>query len=363
MTNMLAFDPDWLSPPGATILDLLDERKCSIREFASAIHRHTRDVSRLLSGIERLTPEWAHQLSRTLGASPDFWLRREEQYRKNFEQLFQFSNLQAATVWLDGMPVKDLVRLGWVDKGTSRIETLMNTLAFFGVSSVDAWRHRYKDALEAVAYRTSTAYEINPGAVAAWLRQGEIEANEVDCAPWRPDLLREMLPTIKVLSQEPDPAVFLPRLTECFAQCGVAVAIAPLPEGCRASGAVRFLTPRKALILLSFRYLSDDQFWFTVFHEAGHLLLHSDEELFLEGIEVKNTQAEIEADSFATTTLFGEKGIAEMRTLALNSFAIARFAKRAGVAPGIVVGQLQESGRVSYRHFNYLKARYEWAEQ
>ncbi|MFX9089566.1 ImmA/IrrE family metallo-endopeptidase, partial [Acinetobacter baumannii] len=37
------------------------------------------------------------------------------------------------------------------------------------------------------------------------------------------------------------------------------------------------LTPEKAMVLLSFRHLSDDHFWFTLFHEFAHLLLHNNQ--------------------------------------------------------------------------------------
>jgi len=143
----------------------------------------------------------------------------------------------------------------------------------------------------------------------------------------------------------------------------VAVVIERAPSGCRASGATKFLSPKKALMLLSFRHLSDDQFWFTVFHEAGHLVLHAQDGLFLEGIETADSTAEDAADEFARLNLFTEVGLKELQSLPLNHFAIARFAKRLGVAAGLVVGQLQNMKRIPYGHFNYLKARYSWRDE
>ena len=358
-----AFEPDWVSPPGATVLDLLEERGCTVGEFARAIHRTTQEVSRLLYGAEQLTGPWAEQLAGVLGASPDFWLRREEQYRRDVERLWQSSDPEVATTWLTELPVEDMVRFGWLPKGTSKAESVTNALAFFGVPSVDSWRRHYSLALESAAYRTSTAYETKPGAVAAWLRQGELAASELDCESWNPERFRATLPRLRSLSREPDPERFLQELIELCRQCGVAVVIERAPSGCRASGATKFLSSKKALMLLSFRYLSDDQFWFTVFHEAGHLLLHSQDGLFLEGIETANSDAENEADEFARLNLFTEAGLNELRSLPLNHFAIARFAKRVGVAAGLVVGQLQEMERVPYRHFNYLKSRYSWRDE
>ena len=134
------------------------------------------------------------------------------------------------------------------------------------------------------------------------------------------------------------------------------------PEGCRASGATRFVTPNKAIIQLSFRYLADDQFWFTVFHEIGHLVLHAHERLFLEGLEERHSEAETEADEFAARVLFEKVGVDALATVSLTKFDIARLARRAGVSPGLVVGQLQEKRRIPFKHFNYMKVRYDWED-
>jgi hypothetical protein len=41
--------------------------------------------------------------------------------------------------------------------------------------------------------------------------------------------------------------------------------------------------------------------------------------------------------------------------------AIVRFAKRVGIAPGIIVGQLQHYDRIPRNYFNGLKRRYQWS--
>jgi plasmid maintenance system antidote protein VapI len=357
-----SFEPDWVSPPGATVRNLLDERGCTINDFARAVHRGTQEVSRLLYGHDQLTQDWAEQLARTLGASPTFWLRREEQYRRDVARLVKESNHDDSNAWLSELPLEDMIRFGWLKKGSSKEESLGNALTFFGVPSVESWHRRYRGALEAAAYRASEAYETRPGSVAAWLRQGELSAAELDCQPWNAEQLREALPMLRSLTRDPDPERFLPELVRLCSGCGIAVVVERAPSGCRASGCVRFLTPKKALLLLSFRYLSDDQFWFTVFHEIGHLLLHSRDSLFLEGVETANKPLEAEADAFANLHLLTEQGLRALYSIPLNHFAIARLAKRVGVSPGIVVGRLQEMKRVPYRHFNYLKARYAWRD-
>src|SRR5262249_51187056 len=154
------------------------------------------------------------------------------------------------------------------------------------------------------AFRTSATFDSQPGAIAAWLRQGEYEAGKIHCDRWDPDAFRQQLQVIRGLTREREPEVFLPELKRLCACCGVAV-VAPLraPKGCRASGASWFRSPGRPLLMLSFRYLTDDHLWFTFFHEAAHLLLHGDRSLFLEGEDRETSKEEEEANTFAANTL------------------------------------------------------------
>jgi len=361
MRTMNAFEPMWATPPGATVLDVLQERGWAVGQLAKEIHRDLHDVSRLLYGLAPLDANWAESLARVLGSTTSFWLRREEQYRSDLKRLT--TSKDDAHDWLTALPLRDMVNFGWIERGRSADETHVNACAFLGVSTSTAFERKYERLIGASAYRKSSAFETKSMAVAAWLRQGEIEASAIDCLPWSEARLRASLDDIRALSRVDAPNEFMPALQRILAACGVAVVAARAPEGCRASGATRFLTPQKALVQLSFRYLADDQFWFTVFHEIGHLLLHSHEELFLEGLEERRPEAEHEADGFALQTLFARVGVAALDSVNLTKFDIARLAKRAGTAPGVVVGQLQEKKRIPYNHFNYMKVRYAWADK
>ncbi|HEU4689887.1 MAG TPA: ImmA/IrrE family metallo-endopeptidase, partial [Vicinamibacterales bacterium] len=163
------------------------------------------------------------------------------------------------------------------------------------------------------------------------------------------------------LTRQKDPERFLPTLIRACAECGVALVVLRAPTGCRASGATRFLSPDKALLLLSFRYLSDDHFWFTFFHEAGHLILHGEEALFIEADEMLDSVQEDEANRFAGDVLIPPEFKAELGKLPLTHRDVIRFAVRAGVAPGIIVGQLQHQGRLPRNRLNGLKRRFRWS--
>lgn len=351
-----SFNPDWASPPGETIIDVLRERSISIDDFAQRMRKSERETLELLRGREPITLGTARQLEKVLGASVEFWMSREFRYRQQIEG----AKLDDSG-WLQSLPVSDMLKFGWLRPASKGSDLLAACLQFFGVPSVAAWHRAYGPLGRKYSFRTSVSFESRPGALLAWLRRGEIEGDAIECAAWSPIAFKSALDSVRALTREGDPSRFLPKLRELCAKTGVAVVVVRAPGGSRASGATRFLSKNKALLLLSFRYLSDDQFWFSFFHEAGHLLLHGVGEVFVEGLGRDETAEEREANEFAFGTVIPAEFRAEFSRLPPNAFAIARFAKRSGIAPGVVVGQLQHYHRLKPNHFNNLKRRYEWA--
>jgi hypothetical protein len=86
--------------------------------------------------------------------------------------------------------------------------------------------------------------------------------------------------------------IFIPYIRGLLATAGVSLVVLPTPRGCRASGATCFFTPDRATLVMSFRYLTDDHFWFTLFHEIGHLILHEAVRVRVEGKDGLSTKEE-----------------------------------------------------------------------
>ena len=356
MTETEAFRPNWASSPGDTIADVLEEQNISVSAFSKRIGYSVGEAEDLLAGRISMSLGLARKLHAELGATVEFWMSRDFQYRESVARL----NSAEMKDWLVELPLGDMVRFGWM-RPVSASQEAASCLRFFGVPDVSAWRTRYAQLQERVAFRSSPSFESRPGSVAAWLRQGEIEARRIKCAPWQPSVFESQLNDIRRLTREKDPAKFVPSLRDLCAIAGVAVVIVRAPNGCRASGATHFLSDRQALLQLSFRYLSDDQFWFSFFHEAGHLLLHGREGFFLEGMGIPATAQETEASAFAERVLIPAQWRDEMLALKTDAHEVIKFARKIGIAPGIVAGQLQYHGRVKPGHLNGLKRRFTWA--
>lgn len=357
------FAPMWAVPPGRTISDLLASRGMPPEHLARSMDMTAQDFGDLLAGRCALTTPVAARLETILGASAAFWLRREEQYREQLAELSEGVDPENAEykVWLRDLPVKQMLDLGWMDAAGDKAAKLRNCLDFFDVPNLTAWRRTYGQVKAAAAFRTTDAHIESAPATAAWLRQGEIQADRIACRDWNPEMFEEQLPKVRELTLIPDPSVFFPRLQQLCADAGVAVVIVKAPAGCRASGATFFAKPTKAVLLLSFRYLSDDQFWFSFFHEAAHLVLHWDtESLILETSDGPKSPKEEEANLFAAARLISGELQKRMPAAAKSIRGIVRLARDAGVSNGIVVGQMQHRGLVKREHFNKLKNRYKW---
>jgi hypothetical protein len=321
-------------------------------------------VNQLIHGKAAITEDTAVRLERVLGSSVQFWLARETQYREALARADERESLRQWATWLTEMPVKHMVSRKWIPECSEKPELVGACLKFFGVASVDAWRSTYATPVadSYAAFRASPKFQKQLGAVVAWLRQGERRASEIACNPFDRSSFLGKLATLRVLTNQADPDVFVKRLVEVCAGAGVAVVFEPAPSGCPVAGATKWLTTEKALLMLSLRYKTNDHLWFAFFHEAAHLLLHGKKLLFLEGTGGLEPGAEKEADQFAADFLIPPAEANALRYIQGTHAAVENFAQRIGIAPGIVVGRMQHDRLLPQNYLNDLKVRYTWAE-
>jgi hypothetical protein len=316
-------------------------------------------VNDLVSGTATLPPETALKLESTIGGSAQFWLTREAQYREALARSDAETVQARESPWLGELPVAEMVRLGWIKRAKTVSERVVACLRFFGVASVAAWRAQYERPI--AAFRVSGKVRSSTGAIAAWLRQGERQAQTVVCEPFDEAGFCGALRTLRGMTRQADPDVFTRELTSVCSAHGVAVVFVPGPKGCPASGATRWLSPDKALLQVSLRHKTNDHLWFTVFHEAGHIVLHGKRLMFIEGTESISAEHEAEADRFARDLLIPPSDARALRDVGRSHARVQAFAERIGVAPGIVVGRLQKEGIVDWSQLNALKVRYAWS--
>ncbi len=348
------YTPDEVSRPGETLLEVIMELGMTQAELAERTGRPRKTINEIINGIAAITPETALHLERVLGIPASFWNNRESHYREYLARKAEQERLEKEIKWVDNFPLSAMAKLGWIDNPRDKVEKLKALLSYFGVASPESWFQMWRG--RAAEYRKSKTLNSSDYALAAWLRRGELVAQDVPCEPFEERRFKAILAGLRALTRY-EPSAYLLQIQKACAECGVAVVFIPELPGTRAWGATRWLSPSKALIQLSLRGKTDDQLWFTFLHECCHILKHGKREEFIETDEGCSDK-EDEANRFAEELLiprgsfqdFVEKG-------SFSGVAVLEFAYEIGIAPGIVVGRLQKEGYIPWKNLNGLKRK------
>jgi HTH-type transcriptional regulator/antitoxin HigA len=355
-------DPNWASPPGETIQRLLATRELPSDELADRLGFRADQLEALIRGQTRITVAIAEALAETLGSSPRFWLARDKSYVRELARLGAAGPVEQNS-WVAAMPTKSMKRYGWLPQSARGRSLHSHLLGFFDCTSFQEWGARYSSGVGEVAFRTSLAFPADGMATLVWLRAGEIQADLLPLRKYKPAAFETILPALKKLSAFKHPKSFLPRIQSACAAVGVAVTTSRALDGCRASGASWINRNGNPVIHLSFRHLSEDHFWFTFFHEAGHVVLHGQSHIDGEGASVlaaDQAQKESEANAFAEDALLSSHVRERLMAARPSRAAILAAARESNLTPGIVVGQLENAGVLSHGKMAFLKRRYRW---
>jgi HTH-type transcriptional regulator / antitoxin HigA len=360
------YEPDHGVPPGDTLREVLDELDMSQADLARRTGLSTKTVNQISRGVAPLTHETALLLEKVTGVPARAWNRLEAQWQEHLAREHEEARLIGDTEWLASLPVAELQERGWLPPLDDRADLIRAICQFFGVASQQAWYDVWRQPR--AAFRRSKKFTIEEGAAAAWLRIGELKARDADCRPFDARRFRQNLARIRDLTVE-RPEVFEPEMVRLCAEAGVALVFVPELQGTRANGATRWLSSTKALVQLSLRYRREDVFWFSLFHEAGHILLHGKRNLFIESkagwknedFLIDDQAAEDEADAFARDILIPPEFTSELFTLR-HLEEIKAFASVLHIPPAIVIGRLQHERKLARNIGNRLVRRFEFTQ-
>lgn len=351
-----------LSPPGDTIQETIDKLGMNQYELAERLGKNVKNVNQIIKGKEPITTDTAIALEKVLGIPADFWLERERQYRRELSEIIFDEYLEKSKEWIKKFPTNEMTRLGWIPKVNDSIELIKVVLKYFSIASPDQWEQIYILDANSVSFRMSLKHTNEPQAISAWLRKGELDARELKLKEFSKNDFKNSLDEIKSISYK-HPANFKERLQEICAETGVALVYTPNLPKATISGAARWIfNTTVPLIQLSGRYKTNDHFWFTFFHEAGHILLHGKKDIFLEDVEgtTIDKDKEKEADNFARKILIDNDIYNELiNNLNITEALIRKYSKKAKTHPGIIVGRLQHDGIIPHSRFNNLKIHIE----
>lgn len=354
--------PNWASPPGATISRLMAVKEIPGEELADILELSQGKFNDLLNGRVRITEKLATAISEQLGATPRLWMARDKAYLRDLARMGQ-ADAEDMTDWLRSMPTASMRKFGWISSSSKGQKLADEVLHFFGCKDLAQWGANYSEGIGAVTFRTSISFEANSMATLAWLRAGELQATAMELPVFRPGEFADQLKSLKKLSVFRHPKTYFARLREACRASGVALTSSRLPEGCRASGASWVSEDGHPVIHLSFRHLSEDHVWFTFYHEAAHVLLHGDSHIDGDAAAIGSTEyanQEAEANDFAQQSLIPGEQLQELMSGKITPKRIMSAARHANVTSGIVVGQLEKALAIPHGRMAFLKHRYRW---
>ncbi|MGE8555009.1 MAG: ImmA/IrrE family metallo-endopeptidase [Chryseobacterium jejuense] len=353
----MSFNPNWVSSPYNTINEIITYNNMDKKQLDESFKEKEIHLDDLLDGKVYINKKVASILSMVFNNSEEFWINKQQIYDKRVEQL----DSKEKDDWIKSLPIKEISEEGFINSKSNNL--YKECLNFFGVSNIFDWKVKYIHNSN-LSFRKSEGFDSTKSSVISWLRMGELHIKNVKYPKYDREKFEYLLENdIKNLTRKSSPILFIPKLIELCYNCGVKLSIQKAPKNCKVYGVTKFSPEGNPLMILSFRYLSDDQFWFTLFHEAGHIILHEkkllnfEEESIIEYNE-KFTQEEEEANLFAEEILIPFQLKNKLTSLNGNKKRLIAFSMEANVSPGIVVGQLQNKKIISHSYLNAYKRRF-----
>lgn len=337
------------TPPGSTIKEQLEDRGMTQKEFAARLDMSEKHISKLINGEVILTAEMAVKLEMVLGIPASFWTNLESIYREKLIKIQQENDMETDKQIAKQFPYNEMVKLNWVEEAKSIEEKVINLRKFFEIVKLTLLTN---NKLTRIACRRLNETTKSDYALIAWAQKAKLEARNHTVKKINLALLEKEIPKIRSMTiQSPDE--FCNKLTQILSNCGIALIFLPHLKGSFLHGAT-FYDGNKIVIGLTVRGKDADKFWFSLFHEIGHILKGH-----INQLEGTSQQDEKEADEFASNILIP---LDEFKSFILEKnytkSNIIKFANKSGIDAGILVGRLQKEHYVNFDTFNDLKKKY-----
>jgi addiction module HigA family antidote len=355
MGTLYKYQPDYAVHPGETLREKLNEINMTPKEFAVRTGKPEKTISKILNGKSSITPEMAVLFEKVSGIPADFWINKQARYNEYVARKEQEKNIGNAIEWARKFPYTEIAKYGFIKATRKSLEKAEELLNFFGISKHTAWENIYFHQQTPLYFRISLKHNKNPYALSALLRIGEIRAGETEVPVFDKKQLKSVLPRLKIIMKE-QPDDFLHQIQNQCAAAGVKIVYVPQIKGTSVQGIVRWIN-NSPVILMTDRLKRYDIFWFSLFHEIGHIILHGNKKnIFLEEINrtEQKDQKEQEADNFAAQLLLKDNEYKEiMKAITASTDIIGTikdYAEKFKTHKDIIIGRILYENKDLYRY-------------
>lgn len=345
-------------PPGETIREIIEANGMTQSELATRMGRSPQEITYLIRGDRAITLTTAKQLEYVLRIKTSFWMNLERDYQETLLRLKEQERIRQQADRVRHFPYAEMVKRGLVEatrKPTERVENLLN---FFRVADFNALENHIHKTAGVNLFRKSEKFNLSTPVLATWLRIGELQIEEIKLGHFNRKKFERQLPELRALTCLPFSEA-LAQLREHGIQSGVAITVVRGFQGLPVWGIARWIG-KNPCIQLSHRYKTTDHFWFSLFHEIGHILLHKKGDFHIDFDKQSSQKSGLDeaADRFACDLLIPPGDYEKLRSMnTVTATSIREFAREIGTAPGIVVGRLQHDGVIAHSYLNEVKER------
>ncbi len=341
--------PARLTTPGRILARELDARGWTQKELATIMGRPVQVVNEIINGTKQITPETAIAFADAFGASAEFWLNLESNYRLNLARREQSTQDIIRKSRLYSLaPITEISKRGWITPGNSIDELEEALCRFLGVTTVE------ETPEYAVSFRQSGDRSPETNAQIAWLARVRQLVSAQEVGVFDRNQLCNSIPELLNLSES---TAGIAMLSQRLGDLGVHFVVVPHLPKTYIDGATFFLDDNP-VIALSLRYNRIDSFWFTFAHELAHVCA-GHKGLQVDNLDQKDediTTEERKANELAAQWLIPTDRLGGFITAARPYYTYAeieKFAKSIHRHPAIICGRLQREGIVPYNRRKY----------
>ena len=332
-------------PASKYIKDELFTRGWTQADLAYVMGRRTSEISSLMVGRRQLSPELAQELGVVLGRGAEYWLGIDSAYR-----LSQTDYVDQGVVLrseLFSFPIKEMQKRRWIPE-TLNPEELKQELELF-FSDKGLWEqgpNSYELPFATSFKRTIKELSLN-NAEKAWLARATQLAKACPVAVFNENSIPKLKTELRRLAAKTQAVHRVPAL---LTGSGIRyVVVEPLPN-VKIDGAAFWLDSVSPVIAMSLRFDNIGSFWFALLHELDHIE-YKDDFSFDDLQSTPSDEAEERANLNAANSLVPRHELENFIRACAPRYSEARInnlATRLQIHPGIIVGQLQHLGAISF---------------
>ena len=344
--------PAEVLPPGEFIQEELDARGWTQADLAEIMGRDTNLVSALVTARRSVSPETARGLGEAFGTGAALWMNLEASYQ--LSKVGQDDAVARRAHIYSRCPIQQMIRRGWLERTDDVDKLEKNFQAFYRLSNLH-------DEPERIAHaaRKSSAYNEVSQEELAWLYRALHMAHLIDSPRLSAKRLNAAFEKLRLLLATPEEIRKIPIILR---EAGVRFLIVETLPKTKIDGAC-FWLKQSPVVVLTLRYNRIDWFWHTLMHELTHVKERDgavvDSEID-EAAADERPEEEKRADRAAASFLVPQDELHDFMIRVRPFYSkqkIWGFAGRIGVHPGLVVGQLQRQGEISYAHNREMLVR------